>query len=94
MLPFNPALFWDVDFGKLDWEANKRFIIERVTTLGSWNEFQLLLAHYGEQVFKEEIVKAGALDKKTLSYVNKVFNIPKENFRCYMKKQLHPIPWL
>ncbi len=93
MLPFNKTLFWDVDFGSLDWEANKRLIIERVTTRGSWGEFQLLLEHYGSHVFKEEIVKAGYLDKKTLSYVSTFFNIPKEQFRCYIKKQLNQAHW-
>ncbi len=93
MLPFNSVLFWDVDFKQLDWEANKRLIIERVTALGSLDEFRKLLAHYGEKVFKEEIVKAGSLDRKTLAYVTTFFNIPKEKFRCYTRQQSTPILW-
>jgi hypothetical protein len=33
-LPFNPALFWDVDVSSLDPAAHGRFIIERIVSRG------------------------------------------------------------
>lgn len=72
--------------------ANKRLIIERVFSLGNKVEFQSLLNFYGTDVIKSEIVNAGSLDKKTLNWASMFLHIPKNKFKCYIKKPSTTIP--
>ena len=87
-----PHYFWDVDFSKLDVHANKRLIIHRVITLGSLEEILMIVNHYGRPTFLSEIKKL-SLDPKTLNFVSKVFEIPKNEFVCYNRKPLIPLHW-
>ncbi len=86
-------LFWDLDKNKLDPEKNKTYIIERVFTRGNLSDLQEIIHYYGYNVLKEEIVKAGALDKKTLNWAAFYFNLKKTDFRCYSKIQSNQIHW-
>lgn len=80
-------LFWDLDLSKMDPETNRRIIIERVFSLGNLNELKFIFSHYGAGLIRQEIVKAGSLDMKTLQFASEILQIPKEEFRCYRKKQ-------
>ena len=81
----NPSYFWDVDVQKLDAIRSKRLIIERVFSLGELNEVLLLIDFYGEQEVIDTLCRVNFLDRKTLNFVSKLFNVPKEQFRCYKK---------
>lgn len=85
-------LFWDVDITKLDGEKNRRLIIERIFLRGDIPDFKVLMQHYDLDIIKKEVVKIGFLDKKTLKWASDFLNIPKTEFRCYLKaqsKQIH-----
>jgi len=41
-----PAVFWDVDMNKLDWQKNKSFIISRVMERGSESEKDKVRDYY------------------------------------------------
>ena len=41
-----PAVFWDVDIDKLDWDVNKSFIIRRVTERGNQLEQEQVKSYY------------------------------------------------
>ena len=86
-IPVREILFWDIDRSGMNPEANRRIIIERVFSLGNLDELKYIFSHYGIDVIRKEIVKAGSLDKKTLQFASEVLQIPKEDFRCYRKKQ-------
>ncbi len=45
---FEKNLFWDVNPGKLDWEKNSRFIIERVMVRGGMKDVK----NYYEIIYK------------------------------------------
>lgn len=77
------SLFWDVDYENIDFERNARFIIERVLTRGNLNDWFALEKYYGLKRIKLEVVNIRYLDKLTLNFCNSIFNIKKENFRCY-----------
>ena len=80
-------LFWDVDKTKLDLKKNKRLIIHRVFSRGDISDIKIILQLYDINTIKEEILKAGFLDKKTLKWASDFLNIPKTKFRCYVKEQ-------
>lgn len=80
-------LFWDVDRTKLDLNKNRRLIIQRVFLRGDIPDIKIILQLYDINTIKEEILKAGFLDKKTLKWASDFLNIPKTKFLCYVKEQ-------
>ena len=87
------SLFWDVDPETVDPDKNVLFIVERVLTRGTWEEFQLIITHYGKESVGSSATQIRYLDKKTLSFCAGYFNIPKEKFKCYLQQQLHQTHW-
>ena len=85
--------FWDVDINRLDQESDKRLIIERVFSLGSLKEINLIMEHYGRKIVLEVLYNINYLDPKTFNFITKLFKVPKKNFKCYTRKQLKPIHW-
>jgi len=92
-LNINKRLFWDVDYSKLDLEANSPFIIGRVFNYGTLDDMTEILGKYGEDRVKRDIVKDTDLTAKTLNFVSKYFSIPLKNFRCYIRRQSNPVLW-
>lgn len=86
-------LFWDIDSQKPDEHKHKTLIIERVITRGNLEDLKILFRLYPLKIIKQEIVKAGFLDKKTLNWVSNFFNIPKTKFKCYSKTQSRQAHW-
>jgi hypothetical protein len=84
---FPENLFWDVDFKDIDWEKNKRWVIERVLLRGGWEEFKELNRFYSEEEIKANIIKIRYLDSKTLNFASNFYGIPKEQFQCFILKQ-------
>ncbi|MEI6696963.1 MAG: DUF6922 domain-containing protein [Bacteroidia bacterium] len=89
----NPRYFWDVNTTELDPLKSKRFIIERVLTLGNLKEVKLVLAAYGKPEVIQELCKLNYLDPKTLQFVSVLFGIPKNKFKCYKRKPLTHQHW-
>lgn len=53
-----PGLFWDTDISMIDWQGQKRAVIERVIERGSEEEKAEIKRFYGEKAFNKI---AGAL---------------------------------
>ena len=88
------SLFWDVDFAKIEWQKNYRFVIERVLERGTFDEWQQIKDIYGLEKIKETALQVRWLDNTTLSFCSNYFHIHKEQFRCYTLKSLNPAPWV
>jgi len=86
-------LFWDLDPRILDEQKNKTIIIERVFTRGDIEDLKILFQLYNTEIIKQEIVKAGFLDKKTLNWASRFLKIPKTKFKCYTKIQSRQVHW-
>lgn len=87
------SIFWDFDYKLLDEHKNKRLILERVFTMGDIPEIKQIFKFYSIQTIKDEIIKIGFLDKKTLNWCSSYFNIPKTEFLCYKKQLSNPEHW-
>ena len=87
------ALFWDVDPEVINPEKHALYVIERVLSRGSWDEFKAVIAYYGKKKVAEQVTQLRYLDKIVLAFCITYFNIPKENFKCFTKRQLHPTHW-
>ena len=87
------TLFWDVNIKDIDAEIHSLFIVERVLTRGTLDDFRALKDHYGVDKLKSIIVEIKNLDERTLSFCSVYFSIPKSEFRCYNFKQSNQTHW-
>ena len=78
----NKALFWDVNAETLDYDIHAGFIMERVITRGSIDDWLTLLNVYGKQRISEEVIHIRSLDPKSLNFLSVFCNIDKAEFRC------------
>ncbi len=84
-------IFWDTNFDNLDYDKGYRSIIERVFDRGDINDIRQVRRYYGDDKVIEVLTTAKYLFDETIHFCAGIFDIPKENFRCYILKQLHPI---
>ena len=77
------SLFWDTAANHIDIDRNSRFIIERVVSRGSLDDWKTILAFYGKDKVQKEVLLIRSLDPKSLAYLSVFFNISKSQFRCY-----------
>jgi len=76
-------LFWDCNIDMLDPNVDRNLTLERVFSLGTENDEKEIFGYYGKNFIKHTIPDLKYLDKKTLNYLSIVFDIPKEEFKCY-----------
>ena len=81
-------LFWDCDISLLDPNIDVNLILERVFSRGTENDEKEIFSYYGMDFIKNSILGIKYFDKKTLNYLSIVFNISKEEFRCYKQSLL------
>ncbi len=92
-LQLPPILFWDIDASKLDYDAKARYVIGRVVMYGTLADWQAILAYYGSERVRDEMLQERYLDKKTLNFLSFYFEKPKSEFRCYILQQSTPQHW-
>ncbi len=84
----SPHLFWDTNLETLDWQRNKRLIIERVLNRGTWEEWKLIVNRYGKQEMKTTLCELPYIEKKEANFVQVYFGIKPEEMKCYTNKRL------
>ncbi|HDR88382.1 MAG TPA: hypothetical protein ENN63_01970 [Bacteroidetes bacterium] len=89
----NPHLFWDVDISRLDAFRSRRLVIERVFSLGNTDEIRRVLKFYGKEEIIHILTNLNYLDKKTLNFAATLLHVPKEKFKCTIRKQSTPPHW-
>jgi hypothetical protein len=93
VLGLSKTLFWDVDPYSVDAEKHAEFIVDRVLQMGTWNEFKTILKYYGEKKIIKYATQLRYMDKIVLEFCVNYFNVPKDQFRCFSQRQLHPTHW-
>ena len=71
----SPEIFWDVNPEQIDEEANARFVLERVMTRGTMEDFIQLQERYSKERIKKELVRCPSLDPKTLNFCSIIFGV-------------------
>jgi hypothetical protein len=69
----------------LDPNIDRKLILERVFARGTENDEKEIFNYYGKETIKNTILDIKYFDKKTLNYLSIIFDVSKENFRCYRK---------
>ena len=94
MIKLNPLLFWDCDYSKIDFEKNYSFVIERVLERGSFDDWFAIKKYYGMEKIKQAVLNARYLNQKVLAYCCTIFDLSKEEFRCYKLMSSSPERWI
>jgi len=92
-MEFSKGLFWDVDESKFDYEKHSGHIIPRVFMRGKLEDILQVIRYYGKEKVKDVLLNTRYLDKKTLAFSVGLFNLNKEDFRCYKFNQSIPQLW-
>lgn len=80
----SPHLFWDV--ASVNWEEHSAFIVQRILTYGTLEDYRVLLKRLEWIEIANMAVDFQSLDRKTLNFVATLSGRPLENFRCYTSK--------
>ena len=93
-MSFSQNLFWDADPETLDFQANKKYVIQRVLDRGTLSDLRMARDYYGRDVIVDVAKSLRTLEPKTLAFVSCIADVPKEEFRCYTLKQSDRAPWI
>lgn len=88
-----PSLFWEYDLEHFDWQAMRTLVVQRVIERGRMNDFYAILNMYGLEGVKESIKEIPSMNPKDLSFVCSVFELKKEELKCYIQKLSRPQHW-
>jgi len=83
-------LFWDVNINKMDWQAAKYFVTERVVERGMPEDYYTLFQMYGGVEGVREILKNVKYFRypQDIAFVCVAFDLKKEEMVCYKRKLL------
>jgi hypothetical protein len=81
------TLLWEYDLDQFNWEDMRILVVQRVIERGRMNDFYAILNLYGLTGVRDAIKQISYLNPKDLSFVCSVFNLNKEDLKCYTKQQ-------
>ncbi len=87
------SLFWEYDFEKIDWQQMRNLVVQRVIERGRIDDFYAILNLYGIEGVKQAIKHLPYLNPKDLSFVCNIFELQKEQLKCYTNKPLTNQHW-
>ena len=87
------SLLWEYDLSRFDWQAMRLIVVQRLVERGRMEDFYALLNMYGIEGVRESIKEIPVMSPKDMSFVCSVFDIKKEELKCYLRRQSHPQHW-
>jgi hypothetical protein len=88
-------LLWDMDLSRFDVQKGRALVAQRVAERGDLDDFYILFALYGgkkgvREIFKNEVTD---LNPRALAFIATVFNLKKEEMKCYIQRRSKAVPW-
>ena len=87
LLQLSPHIFWNCDAGLLDYNKNKKLIIERIIHYGFERDEILMWKMYGFRMIKKIAMSMTDMDKNKLLYMSSILGVREKRFKCYKKKR-------
>ncbi len=82
-------LLWEYDLKDFDWNDMCLVVVQRVIERGRFNDFFAAIRLYGGLgQFKEIIKQIPILSEIDMQFVCTVFNLNKNELRCYTRRRL------
>lgn len=84
------SLLWDVDLENIDLHGDiRKLLVERVLERGEKEDFYAVIRFYGGlENFREIIKEIHYLSDRNIAFACTVFDLQKEELRCYKRMQL------
>lgn len=83
------SLLWEYDLSNFDWNDMRVLVLQRVIERGWMNDFYAAIEKYGGIDNVKSIIKEiPSLSSKDTTFVCSIFNLKKEELKCYTRKQL------
>lgn len=83
------SLLWEYDLADFDYQDMRTVVVQRVIERGRMEDYYAILNIYGLEGVKESIRDIPLMNAKDISFVCSVFDLKKEELKCYTKKQSH-----
>ena len=87
---FNKPIFGDIDFEKIGYDKNTKFVIQRVFERGDVPDIRECRRYYGIYKTTDILLNARYLPEKTLYFAVALLDKNIEEFRCYTLRQSKP----
>ncbi len=87
------SLFWEYDMNNFDFYEMKSIVVQRVIERGLPEDYYAMFNLYGIRGVKEIVKTLPYLNPKDMSFVCALFNIKKEDLKCYTQRQLRLQHW-
>ncbi len=88
---FSTYLFWDSDPEKIDFQRDASHVIRRVFDIGRLDDVAEVLRYYPQKTIVHTLLSAHYLPENAIYLACALFNLKKEDFKCYTSKQYHPL---
>lgn len=90
----SPALLWEYDLRHFDWHRSRRLVVQRVIERGRVEDYFAAFDLYGGiEGFRGILREVATLPARDMNFVCKVFDLKKEELRCYTRRQLRLQLW-
>lgn len=80
-------LLWEINLENFDYLKSSQLVVERVVQRGDMDDWLTILNLYGVEGIKDKIKRIPNLNPKDLNFVHKIFDIPLNELKSYVKKQ-------
>lgn len=87
------SLFWEYDMDNFDWQRMRNLVVQRIIERGRPDDFYGMLNLYGYDGVRDAIKQIPVLSNKDISFVCIIFDLKKEELKCYTRKQSHHQHW-
>ncbi len=85
----SPHLFWDTKLDNLDFQKNKRLIIDRVLHRGTLKEWNFINTYYGKDELVKVLCELPFIAPKEANFVKVLFSLESQNMKCYTNTRLN-----
>jgi uncharacterized protein (UPF0128 family) len=83
------TLLWEYDLSNFDWNGMRTVVMQRVIERGWFEDFYAAIKQYDGLANVREIIKEiPSLSPIDIAFVCAVFDLEKEELRCYTRRQL------
>ena len=87
------SLLWEYNTKQINWHQMRNIVVQRVIERGRINDFYAMLNLYQLKGVKDAIRQIPSMNNKDIAFVCSVFDLKKEELKCYTRKQLTNQHW-
>lgn len=88
-----PSLLWEYDLDHFDWQKMRNVVVQRVIERGRPDDYYAMLNLYGLDGVRDAVREIPVMSNKDISFVCIIFDLKKEELKCYTRKQSYQLHW-